>query len=273
MSLRSQRWYISLDALKAELGITVTTKDAQLKRFIERASNFIEQRTGRVFIPETATRTFDAPMPNLPRGALYLHDDLLSVTSITDDQGALSAGDYFLYPLNRSPKRRIELNTSREFWYYDDTPQSAVVIVGQWGYCADYEDTGATLGAAISSTTTLTFTASSGTLLQTGWSLLIDSEQMFVTGISGNTITVQRGNNGTTAATHLNGAAIYRYTPPAGIEETASLLAQTWYNWRKSGGEKSERIGDYAVTYVDGQPIPLTVLAILDNEFAQPSYG
>lgn len=270
MSLRSPRWYISLDALKAELGITATAKDAQLKRFIERASSFIERRTGRVFIPKTATHYFDAP--KLPRGALYLYDDLLSVTSVTDDQGALSANDYFLYPLNRSPRRRIELNTSREFWYYDDTPQKAIVIVGQWGYSADYEDTGATLGAAITSTTATTLTASSGNLLQTGWTLLLDSEALFVSGISGNTITVQRGVNGTTAATHANATTIYRYTPSAGIEEAASLLAQTWYNWRQAGGVKSSRIGDYTVTYLDGWPVPETVLDIL-REFTQPAYG
>ena len=270
MSLRSPRWYLSLDALKAELGITATAKDAQLKRFIERASSFIERRTGRVFIPETATRYFDAP--KLPRGALYLYDDLLSVTSVTDDQGALAAADYFLYPLNRSPKRRVELNSSREFWYYDDTPQKAIVIVGQWGFGADYEDTGATLAAAISSTTATTFTASSGSLVQTGWALLIDSETLFVSGVSGNTVTVQRGVNGTTAATHALAAVVYRYTPPAGIEEAASLLAQTWYNWRQAGGVKSSRIGDYAVTYLDGWPVPETVLNIL-REFAQPAYG
>lgn len=41
-----------------------------------------------------------------------------------------------------------------------------------------------------------------------GSSILIDSEEMLVTGTSGNTLTVARAQDGTTAATHSNGSAV-----------------------------------------------------------------
>ena len=77
-------------------------------------------------------------------------------------------------------------------------------------YAAYYVTTGTTLGAAITSTSATTFTSSNGGAMIKWWSLLIDSEQMLVSGISTNTITVTRGYGGTTAATHLNGATVYR---------------------------------------------------------------
>ena len=255
MAVRDRRWYVSLDALKNELGITATTHDAKLKRYIERASAYVERVTGRTFHPVTATRYFDAPV-GTPRGALYLGDDLLSVTSITDDGGALTATSYFLYPLNRPPYRRVELLATSDTWTFTDSRQQAIIIVGTWGYSASYDDTGATLNSALSSTTAATFTASDGSLIEVGWSLLIDSEQLFVTGVSSNTVTVQRGNNGTTAATHSTGATIYRYVPEPDVTEAVVLLAALWYQWRDVGGIQSQRIGDYAVTYVDGWPVP-----------------
>ena len=53
-----------------------------------------------------------------------------------------------------------------------------------------------------------------GTAYDVGQTLLIDAEQLEVTAIASNTLTVVRAVNGTTAATHSNGATIQRYTYP-----------------------------------------------------------
>lgn len=259
MALRDPRWYVGLSTLKNELGITDTTHDAKLKRYIERASALIEAETGRTFQPVTATRKFDVPDPALPRGAVYLNDDLLSVSSISDDSGALDSGDYFLYPANRKPKGRVELLGTDESWSWTDSRQQAIVIAGDWGYSDDYEDSGATLAAAISSTTATTLSVSDGSLLEIGWTLLIDSERLFVKNIVGNTVTVQRATGGSTAATHLISSVIYRYTPNADIVEACIMLAGTWHAWRESGGVASETIGNYSVSYAGGWPVPDTV--------------
>jgi hypothetical protein len=73
-----------------------------------------------------------------------------------------------------------------------------------WG---QFIDPGITLGAAIVSTSATGITVSAA--VNKYWIIRIDSEQMLVT-VSGTSATVTRGYNGTTAATHLNGAAVYR---------------------------------------------------------------
>ena len=85
-----------------------------------------------------------------------------------------------------------------------------------------------------------------------------------MTGVNGTAITVQRGNNGTTAATHSLGASIYRYVPAPAIEEATVVLASLWFQWQDAGGVvKSKTIGDFKVDYVDGWPIPDVVAAIV----------
>lgn len=66
-----------------------------------------------------------------------------------------------------------------------------------------------TLGVAITSTTATTFTATSGAAITNGSIILIDSEEMLVTGIATNTVTVTRGYRNTVAATHLISTSIY----------------------------------------------------------------
>ncbi len=67
-----------------------------------------------------------------------------------------------------------------------------------------------TLGAAITDTTgtSITVASSSGFPSSGTFRILIDSELLKVTAISGTTWTVVRGDGGTTAATHLNASAV-----------------------------------------------------------------
>jgi hypothetical protein len=66
------------------------------------------------------------------------------------------------------------------------------------------------LAAAITSTTQTAVTLAAVVGPSSGqWVILVDSEQMLVTAGDGTTaITVQRGYNNTTAATHVNGATV-----------------------------------------------------------------
>ena len=65
--------------------------------------------------------------------------------------------------------------------------------------------------------------------------ILVDSEQMYVTGISGNTLTVVRGVNGTTAATHLDDAVIDVYRYPYAVTEATLMQASRLWTRRASG--------------------------------------
>ncbi|HUU29388.1 MAG TPA: hypothetical protein VM123_16415 [archaeon] len=68
-----------------------------------------------------------------------------------------------------------------------------------------------TLGAAITDTETQTVTLSAARFADTDYSVIIvDSEKMLITSGHGTTtLTVTRGYNGTTPATHSNGTAVY----------------------------------------------------------------
>lgn len=259
------RWYVTLDVVKDELGLSGTSHDAMLKRFIERATATFERGTDRIFIPEMRTKYFNFQK----LGRLVMGYDLLSVTTLSDDQGEIDSGDYFLYSgyddLNRPPYNAIELLGSADLFQYDDSRQKAITIEGEWGYCNDYEDTGVDLAAAITTTTATTLTATTGTL-QVGWSLLIEAEQMFVTAVTtgdpSDTATVRRGQGGTEAAAHVIATDIYRYVVPYDVEEGVSEIARLRYEMRETMGVKSERLVDYAVTF-NGEWVTENALATI----------
>jgi hypothetical protein len=77
---------------------------------------------------------------------------------------------------------------------------------------------------------------SNGALFTTSSIILIDREQMRVTGISNNTLTVTRAYNGTTAATHANGTAIYLYAPATDVP-TATRQMVGWVQRQDKSGE------------------------------------
>ena len=67
-----------------------------------------------------------------------------------------------------------------------------------------------TVSSGLSSSATATsFDVANGSLFSVGDTIAINNEQMKITAISSNTLTVTRGINGTTAVTHSNGANVY----------------------------------------------------------------
>lgn len=87
--------------------------------------------------------------------------------------------------------------------------------------------TATTLGAAITTTTATTITVASATGITPGTVLVVGSEAMFVTGVSGTTITVVRGYDGTTAATALNGAAVTIHGTAVTVASSTNLPVGT----------------------------------------------
>lgn len=65
-----------------------------------------------------------------------------------------------------------------------------------------------TLGAAVEDTNGTSWTVTDGTKFRTGHVLLVDSEEVWVSSVSSNTLTVTRAFAGTTGATHSNSGAI-----------------------------------------------------------------
>ena len=230
---------------------TDTSKDVLLGELIEGVSRAIDMHTHRWFFPFTQTNWYTPGTPggNTPAYASeLLVDDLLSVTTLTTDQDGddvyettWAGTDYTLGPYNAASAPNIpgpyyEIKVLPYGHFRFPVWPRAVAVSGTWGYYNVLETALATLGAAISTTTATTITLSAAPDVGTGQTLLIDSEQLFISALTGTTATVVRGVNGTTAATHLNGAAIQVQTYPS-ITDACLFQVGLDYIAAESGGE------------------------------------
>ena len=224
--------YGNLATLKTQLGISGTTDDTKLLQSLEMASRSIDVFCNRYFYITSETKQY--------RGAgnrLMLDDDLLSITTFTtlkDDRSTdktWANTDYELFPLGDTtyPKDFIELADNTTAGSFASGIKRGVQIAGMFGYgngssTTPYMEATTTNDGSFSASDT-TFTATAGANLNIGETILIDSEQMYITGISSNTITIQRAMNGTTGASHSTGASVNVYQYPQEVVNACYLQA------------------------------------------------
>ena len=241
-----------------------TTDETPVLRVLESASKRIDSYMGRSFGARTETHSFDlgqgalrddSLVPNgdmiefpdywttrlQSTGILGLDDWLITATTVTSYEGTdrtssatLSEGignDFLLMPYNTSPKSKMKLveNTLKNLY----SGQQTLTILGQWGWQNDTESISTVDAIGSSSTTTVTVTSGSTTYV--GDTILVGTEQMYVTNVDGNTLTVIRGVNGTTSATHSGGATYYRYKYPADVVQACLDIARTYWRSRDVG--------------------------------------
>jgi len=241
--------YATLDDIKAALGIptATTTDDSLLLNYLIATTRFIESRegAGRRFVPWTGTKRYDGS----GAGRLYV-DDLLSVTTLVDDDDTWASTDYLLYPRNAAadgePYRWIEVDPDGDYSTFTDEAD-VVVITGEWGYAADTEDSGATVATTQAAGDT-TLVIATGSNVKIGHLLLIGSERQFVagktTGSPNDTYTVVRGLLGTTAAEHTSGTAISYYLAPYDIWFATVEIAKNLYRMKDVFGEEATAIAE-----------------------------
>jgi hypothetical protein len=125
-----------LDLIRAES--TDVLDDAVIDALITQASRWIDRHTGRTFYARTETRLYDVPDYDDDGRTLFLDDDLLTVTTLTNgDLVVLTTADYFLLPRNETPKYAVKLkDVSDKIWEVDSNSSSEGVIslVGTWGF-------------------------------------------------------------------------------------------------------------------------------------------
>jgi hypothetical protein len=250
--------YTSIADVKGILGITSTTDDTVIRKIVEASSRSIDNYCNRTFIVSSGTKYFD--------GAVTLWTpDLLSITTLkTDEDGdgtfenTLTTDDYILYGigledrLNTYPKTEIVINYSLgDYGSFASGVQKGVQIAGVWGYgdgisATPYISDTTTAEALDASETGVDVT--SATNLSAGQLILVESEQMYIYSISSTTLTVERGVNGTTAATHDTAKTIYIYQYPSDIRQACIDLSVALYQNRSKQGLQSESIGDYRYT-------------------------
>lgn len=245
--------YVTASELKRELGIEdyQDDDDALLLSKVEQASRLWDRLTRRRFYPRIETRYFDHPATGYE---LPLDDDLLEVTTFATNQGntTLTAGNYWGMRGRsyQTPYTRLALNTSAggtNYLTYTTTPQRANVVTGVWGYHDDYSSawllSNDALAAAVVSTTATTLTVSDALdtdiyglapRFRVGNLLKIDTEYLYVTAVTPTTLTVRRGVNGSTAATHLLAATIYRWATMAVVQQLVTRMAAWIYKQKDS---------------------------------------
>ncbi len=217
---------------------TAPADDAVIDQLLENASRYLDSKTGRYFYPRIEARVFDTPEDY--RRDISVNADLQAVISFTNGDGAsISSTEYNLLPRNSTPKFLLQLKqNSTIIWEPDSNGdyEGVITLTGLFGYHPYYAEawkSGGTLGAAITDTTTLAFTMTAGHTLLVGQMLKIDNELFIVGSISANTITpLKRGENGSTAATHSNGATVTIWQPMEEARNAVCEIANSSYRRR-----------------------------------------
>jgi len=218
--------------------------DAVIVDLLEKASRYIDEQTTREFYPVVQTRLYDIPQDNL----LWLDADLLAVITLTNgDATTITTTDYSLLDPNLTPYYALKLKDISAVAWESNSSQSSEQVIslkGFWGHRRKYSQRAwvslGTLGAAISDTTTLAFTMTADHSVVPGHIVKIDNELYNINTVATNTVTpFQRGDNGSDAATHSNGATVYGWNAECAMETLA--LAVNLYEGRfgRSTGESA----------------------------------
>lgn len=343
-------WYARRETVQALVERSSTARNASIDEAIEGASRSVDAMLGNrdgAFIPRSMTRQYPWPQDMDPerqlsvplhqrrRWQLALDEWLISVNAngLTTQNGAITFPDaaILLEPVNEGPPYlRIEADLSstdaNADFEADTTYQRAIRVAGSWGFAATTASAGAVV--SLTSTTGTSLVVTDGSLIGVGDTLLIESEQLFVSdrtdaalpasitlsgafgsaqstttltlsgaptnplvvgemvrigsermlvtsvnsstsvevrrAVDGTTLashsngaaiyvfrtfTVTRGENGTTAATHSAATAISRYVVPADIRQlteamaiASDTLASGGWTGRTGSGESSRNI-------------------------------
>lgn len=302
--------YATLQGVKTQLVNDVTADDTVLANLLEQAAVLVDNRCGRVFNEVVATYDLTVKA-NSRSLYFDTRDLLSITTLTNADSTTISSGSYTLYPRNQYPKQRLDLDAGTVWLPATDTliaedPEGlypcgyaisdnggdgysgygrdryfidAVQIAGKWGYHQDYanawKNSGKTGTVADTTTTTLTLN-SAGTTIDIGHVVRMDAEQMLVIGpvaatSAATSLTVVRGYNGTTAAAHTAGTAIYTWEPEPTVEKATEMLVCGLYMGRNNPtGERQvvEGIGAISIP-ADIYKKVLTMLYPYENKLTR----
>lgn len=248
-TLTDLRRYVNIGDIES------TSDDVLLVGLARNASRMIDDACMRRFYPLAETKYYDRS------GArrLWLYDDLLAVTTLTNGDGTTIASTaYVLDPYNYTPKFQLRLLRSQGIvWQVSSTgdDERAISLAATWGYHNEWANAWASVdtvqdGAGISaSVTSITVADADGVdefgntpRFQVGQLLKIESEYAWLTAINTttNVLTVIRARNGTTGATHALTTAISIYRPMRDIVQAGLRLAK-WLYIQRQGNSDADR--------------------------------
>lgn len=216
----------------------------------------------RRFYPKVATKTFDHPGGSPTE--LGLRDDLLELTTLTTKNGATSipTGDVVLTSptgnANQSPFARLKLkeNGSVTTYTFNGTVLGANSVTGIWGFHDDWSEAWQDSGDSVqddplsAGVTTITVTDADGNDInglpfrfKRQQLIRIESEYLWITDIdrTGNTLTVRRAMNGSTAAEHVQTTQIDVFIPMNDVRYAMQALVTFLYQRKESIGTTEDR--------------------------------
>jgi hypothetical protein len=209
--------YVDLDQMRRRYfhdSTLVSTDQLELLRVIEQAGRQVDEFCGRFFYRLEATRYYDG------KGFTQLWlDDLISITTLKiDEDGDLTyettlteETDFWLWPDNETPKIRLDVNPESSNLSAWPSGRKRIEIAGSFGYTGDTEATGDTVQSDPLAAGGTTLAVTGGGNFSIGQTILIGSEQLYISDISDNNLTVLRGVNGTEDAEHVKTTAITRF--------------------------------------------------------------
>ena len=228
--------YIDRNTFKSRQGITSSADDADILALLEGYSRAIDEYCNRNFHTQAEARYYDGASLTL-----FLDRDLSAVVSLkTDDNGdgvyetTWATTDYLLLPASGYPKTAIlvDRRSSGSKQSLALGVQRGIEVTAKWAYLETLvaPATGNLNEDVDTSETGIDVV--NGADFKAGQTIIIESEQMYITGVAANTLTVIRAVNGTIAATH-SAVPIYIYQYPLAIQEALFLIASQAWNRRK----------------------------------------
>jgi len=264
--------YTTLAAVKGllEVASTSTLDDGVINDLITQISRYVDDKTSRKFYPRVETRVFDVPDGR----ELWMDDDLLEVVTVTNGDGdAILNTEYNLQPPNYYPKYAIRIKSiSSEFWETDDDgdAEQVIDIAAWWGFHQNYSQRAWALGSLVNEAPLdiddLTWTVDSGTLFKEGQIIKVDSEIMIITTVATNDLTViKRGDNGSTAATHVHDKEVYIWQPEPDIVLACQMIVKNLYHNRFGQNTTGAATITGAGVVLAPEDVPASALMILKN--------
>ena len=130
--------YCTVDEIKEELDIQDEDKDNLIASYIEQVKEYIDIQCNRKFDTVSETRYFDGSsspffiddLSNLDGGSdgIFLDEDGDGVWEET-----MATTDYILYPLNTTPKTKIEISNDSDYSSFALGVKKGVKITAAWG--------------------------------------------------------------------------------------------------------------------------------------------
>lgn len=249
-----------------------TTSAALLARLIE-ASELVQRLAGRRFDERIETRYYTARSVandgHVLGMMLMLDDDLRAVTTLTNGDGQVLDNSIYT-PLPRGLRTdgitayssiRLDAYGGTMWQAGGNDPVASISVLGTWGYGGRWQNGGATLNGNLSDSATSAVYSGSG--LEAGMTVKIDSEYLYISAVSGQTLTLTRAVNGSTAAAHNTAAAITYWEALPTVRALVVRLALWRMEQVKAPLAGQAVIGDL-VYPVSTDGLPKDVIATLD---------